>query len=89
MPPTKVTLKLFGSLREASGESTIQVELEEGACVADLRKWLAARNPLVEKLGDRLAASVTLEIASSDDILQDGAEVAFLPPVAGGALDDV
>ena len=80
----KITLKLFGSLREAAGESTIQVELDEGARVADLRRWLSGRNPLVDKLGDRLAASVNLEIASSDEILRDGDEVAFLPPVAGG-----
>jgi molybdopterin synthase catalytic subunit len=84
MPSTKITLKLFGSLREAVGESTIQVELAEGACVADLRRWLSARNPMVDELGDRLAASVNLEIASADVVLQDGDEVAFLPPVAGG-----
>ena len=80
----KITLKLFGSLREAAGESTIQVELEDGARVVDLRRWLARQNPLVDRLGDRLAASVNLEIASSEDTLRDGDEVAFLPPVAGG-----
>lgn len=84
MAPMKITLKLFGSLREAAGQSTIQVELEEGARVSDLRSWLSMRNPLVEKLGDRLAASVNLEIAASDEVLRDGDEVAFLPPVAGG-----
>ena len=84
MAAMKITLRLFGSLREASGQSTIQVELEEGARVADLRNWLSERNPLVDKLGDRLAASVNLEIAASDDALHDGDEVAFLPPVAGG-----
>ena len=80
----KITLKLFGSLREAEGESSLRVELEPGATVADLRRWLAKRNPLVDKLGDRLAASVNLEIASLDDVLEEGDEVAFLPPVAGG-----
>jgi len=84
MTPMKITLKLFGSLREAAGESTITVELEEGARVADLRRWLAERNPLVDQLGDRLAASVNLEIATADEALCDGDEVAFLPPVAGG-----
>lgn len=80
----KITLKLFGSLREAAGESSFQVDLPEGALVADLRNWLAERNPLVEKLGDRLAASVNLEIADPGDVLEEGDEVAFLPPVAGG-----
>lgn len=84
MPPVKITLKLFGSLREAVGESTIPLELDDDARVADARAWLAKRNPLVDQLGDRLAASVNLEIASPDQALRDGDEVAFLPPVAGG-----
>jgi molybdopterin converting factor subunit 1 len=80
----KITLKLFGSLREALGESTISVELATGARVGELRQWLAQRNPLVDQLGDRLAASVNLEIADPDVVLEEGDEVAFLPPVAGG-----
>lgn len=84
MPLMKITLKLFGSLRAAAGESTLTVELEDGSTVADVRSWLAERNPLVEELGDRLAASVNLEIADAEAPLADGDEVAFLPPVAGG-----
>lgn len=80
----KITLKLFGSLREAAAESTLTVELPEGARVADLRQWLADRNPSVDKLGERLAASINLEIVALDDVLEEGDEVAFLPPVAGG-----
>ncbi len=80
----KITLKLFGSLREAAGKSTLEVELTQGATVADLRSWLAERNPLVDELGDRLAASINLEIATAAELLKDGDEVAFLPPVAGG-----
>ena len=84
MTTIKITLKLFGSLREASGESSLDVDLDEGSSVADLRNWLAERNPLVEKLGARLAASVNLEMAKDADLLTHGDEVAFLPPVAGG-----
>lgn len=84
MAPIKVTLRLFGSLREALGESTREVELAGGARVADLRAWLAARSELVDRLGSRLAASVNLEIAEPERVLRDGDEVAFLPPVAGG-----
>ncbi len=84
MATMKITLKLFGSLREAAGEAETEVELAQGARVSELRHWLSERNPLVEKLGDRLAASVNLEIADSDVVLHEGDEVAFLPPVAGG-----
>jgi molybdopterin synthase catalytic subunit len=80
----KINLLLFGSLREAAGESRLEVELADGATLADLRQWLADRNPLVDKLGDRLAGSINMEVADFADVLADGDEVAFLPPVAGG-----
>lgn len=80
----KINLLLFGSVREAAGTARLEVELADGARVVDLREWLAARNPVVEKLGDRLAASVNMEMAEADDVLEEGDEVAFLPPVAGG-----
>ncbi len=80
----KIQLLLFGSLRESVGESRLEVELADGATVATLRTWLAERSEIVEKLGDRLAASINMEVADADDVLEDGDEVAFLPPVAGG-----
>jgi molybdopterin synthase catalytic subunit len=80
----KINLLLFGSLREAAGESRLEVELADGATLADLRQWLADRNPLVDKLGNRLAGSINMEVADFADVLADGDEVAFLPPVAGG-----
>ena len=77
MAAIKVTLRLFGSLREAIGESSRVVELESGSRVLDLRAWLAQRSPLVDQLGGRLAASVNLEIAEQERELSDGDEVAF------------
>jgi len=81
----RVTVKLFGSVREAVGAKELQVELPEGARVADLRKTLAPDHEIFERLGDRLATSVNLEMARPDTRLADGDEVALLPPVAGGA----
>lgn len=80
----KIQLLLFGSLRESVGQSRLEVELADGATVAILRAWLAERSEIVEKLGDRLAASINMEVADPDDVLEEGDEVAFLPPVAGG-----
>ena len=80
----KIHLLLFGSLRESVGESRLEVELSEGATLADVRAWLAGRSDLVDKLGDRLAASINMEVADLSDVVEDGDEVAFLPPVAGG-----
>jgi len=58
--------------------------LDEGATVGELRLVLAAEHAIFDQLGERLAVSVNLELASLETTLQPGDEVAFLPPVAGG-----
>jgi molybdopterin synthase catalytic subunit len=81
----RVRVKLFGAVREAVGEKEISVELREGASAADLRGLLARDHPIFESLGGRLAVAINLEVSDSEAALSDGDEVAFLPPVSGGA----
>ena len=75
----------MGSLREEAGQPEIEMELESGARVADLRAQLARRYPAVEALGDRLRMAVNLEFSGDEGVLAEGDEVALLPPVAGGS----
>jgi molybdopterin synthase catalytic subunit len=81
----RVTVKLFGRVREAVGEKELSVELPDGASARELRGLLARRYPAFDATGDRLAVSVQLEVVPLDTTLHDGDEVAFLPPVSGGA----
>ena len=81
----RVAVKLFGAVREAAGAKELAVDLPEGATLRDLRDLLAAQHPIFEALGERLAVSRNLEIARLDAPVRDGDEVAFLPPVSGGA----
>jgi molybdopterin synthase catalytic subunit len=81
----RVSVRLFGSIREAVGEKELSVDLPEGASARDLRRLLATRYPVFDDFGDRLAVSVQLEVVPLDTALRDADEVAFLPPVAGGA----
>jgi MoaE-MoaD fusion protein len=83
----RVAVKLFGSIREAVGEKELSVELPDGASARDLRRRLADRFTVFDRFGDRLAVSVQLEVVPLDTTLRDGDEVAFLPPVSGGAGD--
>jgi molybdopterin synthase catalytic subunit len=80
-----VVVRLFGAVREELGEKELSVALSEGSRVRDLRALLARDHPVLDRFGERLAAAVNLEIAPPDTELRDGDEVAFLPPVAGGA----
>jgi molybdopterin synthase catalytic subunit len=81
----QVTVKLFGSIREAAGAKELAVVVPEGSTVADLRLLLARDHPSLEEMADRLRISVNYEIVSGDGALAEGDEVAFLPPVSGGA----
>jgi len=78
-----VRVLLFGSVREALGVKDLDVELDAGATVGDLRARLAERHALFAR--HRLLAAVNQETAPETAGLRDGDEVAFLPPVSGGA----
>lgn len=82
-----IQVKFFGSLREEVGAKELEVELEEGARVAALHALLAIRFPIFERMSDRLAVSVNLQMSGLEAVLGDGDEVAFLPPVAGGVSE--
>jgi molybdopterin synthase catalytic subunit len=81
----RVRVKLFGSLREAVGQKELSLDLPRGTPIATLRDRLAAEHAAFAAYGTRLAVSRNLEIARLDAVLQDGDEVAFLPPVSGGS----
>jgi molybdopterin synthase catalytic subunit len=73
-----VTVRLFAGLREQAGWSRRELE---AATVADV--WPAL------SLGDEpggLLYAVNREYAERDRALQDGDEVALIPPVSGGAF---
>jgi molybdopterin synthase catalytic subunit len=80
-----VIVKLFGSVRESIGAKELAMELSEGATVGELRAQLASEHAVFDELGERLAVSVNLEVADLETVLAPGDEVAFLPPVSGGA----
>jgi molybdopterin synthase catalytic subunit len=81
----QVTVRLFGSLREATGAKEIAVSLDAGARISDLFALLAADHGAFEKLGAKLRVAVNQNVVAFEHPLADGDEIAFLPPVSGGA----
>lgn len=80
----RVQARFFAAYRELTGASHTEVDLPQGATVADLIDALRARGPSFSALPARPAVAVNLEYAPADTGLRDGDEVAFIPPVAGG-----
>ena len=81
----KVRLLAFASAGDALGTAELELELPEGSRVADLRSRLAVEFPQLAPLWPRLAVAVDGKLAGGEQALTDGAEVALLPPVSGGA----
>lgn len=81
----RVSVLLFGSLREATGAKELDVALPDGARVADLSALLGRDHPAFAQLPPRVRVSVNYEVVDASHPLRDGDEVAYLPPVSGGA----
>jgi molybdopterin synthase catalytic subunit len=81
----QVSVRFFGSLREASGAKELAVRLPDGARLADLAALLAREHAAFAALAEKLRAAVNHEMAGPEQRLAEGDEVAFLPPVAGGS----
>jgi molybdopterin synthase catalytic subunit len=81
----RVTVRLFGPIREAVGAKELHVQLPDAASASTLRAFLAEKHPELTAFGPRLRVSVNREFAAEDAALADGDEVAFLPPVSGGS----
>ena len=82
----KIQLRYFASLREALGTSEM-FEAADGSTVGAVRDGLIARGgahaqALSRHRAVRCALNKTL--CADDDVLSDGAELAFFPPVTGG-----
>ncbi len=79
----QVSVKFFAILREMTGVKSEVAEIAQGTTVEALWKQYAARNPRVGSI--RAAYAVNQKLAKPDQLLSDGDEVGFLPPVSGGA----
>lgn len=79
-----VTIRLFATLRDLTGDSEIQLELDQPARVEDLFARLAARTPGLEAYRGSLLIAVNEEYGRWDTMVSDGDELAFFPPVSGG-----
>jgi MoaE-MoaD fusion protein len=78
-----VAVRLFASYREAAGAARLEAALPEGARVRDLQEQLVSRVPALTRTQGLVAVNQTY--VGPDFVLHAGDEVAFIPPVSGGA----
>lgn len=79
----KVNVKFFALGRELVGNNNLEIELGESDNVKNLVERLQNEHPKFKELKSFLVA-VNMEYADMEKSLNDGDEVAIIPPVSGG-----
>jgi molybdopterin synthase catalytic subunit len=80
-----VKTRLFARLRELAGTDAENIEVPAGSTVADVYSAVRKSHPALEADPGSVRAAVNQEFADWDAIVANGDEVAFIPPVSGGA----
>lgn len=79
-----VRVVLFGHLKDVFPRGETTISLPVGATAADVAKDLMAKDARLSDLLTKTRVAVREEFADADTILNDGDEIAFLPPMSGG-----
>ena len=74
----------FAACRERAGVGSDDVAVAAGATVDDVVRAIVALRPSLSAVAKQCRVAVNQAFARSTDVVPDGAEVALIPPVAGG-----
>ncbi len=83
----RVRLLAFATARQALGSGELELDIEPGTTLAGLARQLQTEYPELEPIWPRLAVAVDGELSDARAVLQEGSEIALLPPVSGGTED--
>jgi molybdopterin converting factor small subunit len=79
-----VTVRFFARYAELAGCESAAIAVSCPATVEDVVRRVRETLPGARQLPDRPLAAVNMRQAKLDAAVQDGDEVALLPPIAGG-----
>lgn len=78
-------IHLFARARDLAGTACLEVVVEPGTTVGQLRERLGREVPALDPILARCAIAVDRDFVGDDRPLPSGvAEVALIPPVSGG-----
>jgi len=80
----RVRILFFGVLKDLVGRPSEEAEFPEGADLRAVFDTVAARCPPLREMARSIVVARNREFANLTTKIEDGDEVAFLPPVSGG-----
>jgi molybdopterin synthase catalytic subunit len=81
----RIRVLFFATLKDRAGVKETTLDMPEEATVMDLKTHLRQEFAGLSQALDSALVSINREFALEDENLPAGAEVAFFPPVSGGA----
>jgi molybdopterin converting factor subunit 1 len=85
----RVTVRLFARLRDIAGAAELSRDVAPGTTIRAVWRQLALEYPSLADYERAISAAVNTDYARMDDVVHDGDEVAFLPPVSGGGNSEL
>lgn len=79
-----ISLTYFGPAREAVGLEREELDIAERLTVGELLEWLRSERPRLRPIIDSCRVAVGTRYAASDEEIEPDADLALIPPVAGG-----
>ena len=80
----RITVRLFARLRDIAGAAELSRDLASGATIGDVWRQLANEFPELANYERSISTAINADYAKMDQVVDDGDEIAFLPPVSGG-----
>ena len=81
----RVRVRLFAIQREIAGTREVGLDLPAGSTIEDAWTALVALHPRLAPGRPSVRFALNTEYADADAVLDDGDELAIIPPVSGGA----
>jgi molybdopterin converting factor subunit 1 len=78
-----IRVRYFAVAAERAGTASDDVDAAS-ITIAELRALLGARHPALVPVLAQSRLAINLRFAKDGDVVNDGAEVAVIPPVGGG-----
>jgi molybdopterin converting factor subunit 1 len=80
----RVTVRLFARLRDLAGSGELVRHVADPATVRTVWQGLVTEMPALQEYERTMSVAVNADYAKMSAQVNDGDEVAFLPPVSGG-----
>jgi len=81
----RVKVLFFGILKDIAGRSQDELQLPDESPLGDVFDIYAARHPRLAQMASSIVLARNQEFGNRSTRVQDGDEIAFLPPVSGGS----